>query len=305
MKKILLATALLTLAGLASAQATVELYGKMRMYEENYRAGTGSNVNQVTSDYSRIGIRGSEDLGGGLKANFTVETGINLDAPSATTLGDRQSTVGLSNRAGSIDLGRAKHSIGRALDNFDAFGNALFSSIYSVHANQGSRLSNAAFISVTPINGVTVNYHQGASENATVRDVQAGSIDYAAGKFAATVARYDNKISSTSTLLGARYTLVTGTTLYGTMSDDKVVGVASKGKTIGVAQPLSTNLTALVSYGKKDDQSATNNDVKATNVGANYALSKRTTVLARYIKEDASVVASNIHRVALGVEHNF
>lgn len=306
MKKMIFTAVLLASASLANAQ-NVEVYGKMRVYQESYQLGSTSSVTQMTSDYSRFGIRGSEDLGQGLKARFTVETGLAMDSPSATTLGDRQSTVGLANQFGSVDLGRSKHALGRAIDNFDTFGNALFSSTLSVHASQGSRFSNAAFVSVKPTKNVTVNYDHGNSETPGVGAYQAAGVDLTVGNLAATVTVFDNNQNSRSTLVGARYNLQsTGTTFYSMYSKDEVIGKESTGASAGLAQKVAgTNLTGLVGYGKKNDKSISNEDVTAYNVGLNYNLSKRTILLARYVREDNTNNTKDLRRVAVGMEHNF
>ncbi|NIC40012.1 porin, partial [Aquabacterium sp. A08] len=59
---------------------------------------------------SRLGFRGTEDLGGGLKAIFQIETTLKADAPEATTLGDRTAIVGLSGGFGTVKLGRTDTS---------------------------------------------------------------------------------------------------------------------------------------------------------------------------------------------------
>ncbi|NIC39453.1 porin, partial [Aquabacterium sp. A08] len=68
---------------------------------------------------SRLGFRGTEDLGGGLKAIFQIETTLDPDAPGtnsqtgaarATTLGDRTAIVGLSGGFGTVKLGRTDTS---------------------------------------------------------------------------------------------------------------------------------------------------------------------------------------------------
>lgn len=294
MKKIALATILAAASLAASAQVTV--YGKLRAYEESVTVGSASAVTALTNDTSRLGFKGTEALGGGLSANFTIETGVGADAPSATTLGDRTTVVGLSNSLGSVSVGRDKHTIARTLDNYDAMGNVYGSSAATIHAAQGSRLSNALFLSATPVTGLTVNYVNSNSETAGVTNAQAASIEYTRGPISATIANFDNGTTSTSTIYGARVNLAkTGTTVFATYSDDKVAGVTSSGKSIGVNQPLTGSLTALASYG-------TNDTTKAFDLGATYSLSKRTMVHARYIKEDAAATTT---KYALGLEHNF
>jgi len=294
MKKIALATILAAASLAASAQVTV--YGKLRAYEESVTVGSASAVTALTNDSSRLGFKGTEALSGGLSANFTIETGIGADAPAATTLGDRTMQVGLSNALGSVGVGRDKHTIARTLDNYDAMGNVYGSSTAVIHAAQGSRLSNALFVSATPMAGLTVNYINSNSEVAGVNNAQAASIEFTRGPISATVANFDNGTTSTSTIYGAKVKVEkTGTTVFATYSDDKVSGVTTSGKSIGVNHPVTSSLMALASYGE-------NNTTKALDLGASYSLSKRTTVHARYIKEDAAATTT---KYALGMEHNF
>ena len=301
MKKIAIAAALAFAATTSFADATV--YGKVRVFDESYKLGAAGGITQLTDSDSRIGFKAVENLSNGLKANVVIETSVVADTPNtgaATQLGNRQSTLGLSHALGSVDLGRAKHAIGRALDNYDAFGNAAFSSTTGVNASQGQRLSNATMFTANIINGVSVSYQRGESEVAGTPAVTAGSVDVSFAGVQATLATYDNQTNSTSNLAAAKYTFaLTGTTVSAIYSDNNVAGVKTKGKSVGVAQPVAKSpVTVLASYGENDL-------VKATNIGANYALSKNTSLQARYIKEDNVVNAKDLRRVAVGMEMNF
>jgi predicted porin len=175
-------------------------------------------------------------------------------------------------------------------------GNVYGSSTAVIHAAQGSRFSNALFVSATPMAGLTVNYINSNSEVAGVNNPQSASIEFTRGPISATVANFDNGTTSTSTIYGAKVKVEkTGTTVFATYSDDKVSGVTTSGKSIGVNHPVTGSLMALASYGE-------NNTTKALDLGASYSLSKRTTVHARYIKEDATATTT---KYALGLEHNF
>jgi predicted porin len=120
MKKSLIAgAALITLTGTAYAQSSVTLYGLIDAgltYTNSQITGTGSGGHsnwQMTSgsvQYSRWGLRGAEDLGGGLKAIFTLESGFNVNngqLSSNNRLFNRQAFVGLTAREyGTLTLGR-------------------------------------------------------------------------------------------------------------------------------------------------------------------------------------------------------
>lgn len=134
MKKTLLAAALIAgYAGAASAQNSVTLYGVVDLgfAYQSIKSADGKTFNQVAMasgqrSGSRWGLRGVEDLGGGLRANFVFEQGFNADNGTIQGGGfGRQSTVGLSSSSwGSVDLGRATTSSTWALSGVDPFASA-------------------------------------------------------------------------------------------------------------------------------------------------------------------------------------
>ncbi len=111
MKKTLIALAALAATGAVMAQSSVTLYGVVDVgFTSVNNSGTGSTDNTgLTSSNmttNRLGFRGTEDLGGGLKANFQIETSLAADAPAASSIGDRGAWVGLSGGFGEVRLGR-------------------------------------------------------------------------------------------------------------------------------------------------------------------------------------------------------
>src|SRR5690606_28467524 len=120
MKKSLLVAALITgFAGVAQAETSVTQYGiadagigyerlKGSDGEESFKA-TRTGLLSGGQSSSRWGLKGSEDLGQGLKAVFVLENGFNLGAGSTSQgrLFGRQATVGLQSDAwGRLDFGR-------------------------------------------------------------------------------------------------------------------------------------------------------------------------------------------------------
>ena len=295
MKKIAISALLVGLMGMA--QADVGIYGKVREYQESYKLGTADSITRLTNDSSRFGVKANQDVGSGITVSGVIETGVAIDAPSATTLGDRTALVSLSNRLGTLSAGRDKHSVTRALDNFDVLENTYGTIVGSIHSAQGSRVQNAVFVSTAPIAGFTGNYQLANSETASVSNTQAGSIDYTVGPLSATVARYDDSISSASTIAGVKYTLArTGTTLFGLYSDDKVSGVSTTGKSVGVRQLITPQLAVLANYGEKSD--GTNGKA----FGVAYSMNKALTLHARYSTIDA---ATDVTQYGAGLEFNF
>ena len=302
MKKYALLLALALAAGFAQAQTTpqVSVYGKVREYQESYTLGTASALTRLTNDSSRLGVKATADVGNGITASAVIETGVAMDAPGATTLGDRISVFSLSNSVGSVGVGRDKNSVTRVLDNFDALENAYGTFATTIHSAQGSRLQNAVFLSTATVAGFKGNYVMANSETAGVTNVQTASIDYAAGPFAASLARYDSSTNSASTILGAKYTVAaTGTTLFGMYSDDTVSGVSTTGKSVGVRQAVNSQFALLGAYGE------TNTGATAKALGVAYSMSKALTVHGRWTNIDNVGSATDVTQYGIGVEYNF
>ena len=131
MKKSLIALAVLAASGAAMAQSSVTLYGVADAavtYVNGLDNWTG--LSSGANKTSRLGFRGVEDLGGGLKANFVLEGGFNLDAGDGKSGGatdsgfqfKRQSTVGLAGNFGEVRLGRELTAAYNATARYDVFG---------------------------------------------------------------------------------------------------------------------------------------------------------------------------------------
>jgi hypothetical protein len=206
----------------------------------------------------------------------------------------------LDSNFGSIGLGRDKHSVTRVLDNFDVMENAYGTSATTVHNAQGSRLQNAVFVSTATVAGFKGNYAVSNSETTGVANAQTASIDYAAGPLSATVASYTNRVGNSSTILGAKYTVAkTGTTVFGMYSDDKVSGVKSTGKSVGVRQAISPQVAVLGSYGE------TSTGVTAKALGVAYSMSKSLTLHGRWANIDNVGSVADVKQYGVGVEYNF
>ncbi|WP_425252539.1 porin [Janthinobacterium sp. NFX145] len=113
MKKTLITLAVLAAAtGVAQAQSSVVIYGTVDAGFVSERGGKAGTVNKIDSGIasaSRIGFKGTEDLGSGLSALFVLESGFKVDSGSqdGDALFGRQAYVGLSSKtAGTVTLGR-------------------------------------------------------------------------------------------------------------------------------------------------------------------------------------------------------
>ena len=161
MKKSLLALAVLgAFAGAASAQSSVTLFGIVdvnvgQVKNENGVTGVSTKISRMGTDginSSRLGFRGVEDLGGGLKAGFWLEAGINPDTGTLnnttvtaggttttyTKMFNRRSTVSLMGNFGEVRLGRDYDPSFWNLTVFDPFGTNGVGSLLNVITTLGS-----------------------------------------------------------------------------------------------------------------------------------------------------------------------
>jgi len=128
MKKSLLALAVLgAFAGAASAQSSVTIYGLLDVGVNHTDNGdvTTNRLKSGGQSGSRIGFKGTEDLGNGLSAVFVLENGINVDDGSDNTSAfSRLAYVGLNGGFGSVKFGRQISPLKASYEQIDPFGGA-------------------------------------------------------------------------------------------------------------------------------------------------------------------------------------
>ena len=155
MKKSLLALATLTaFAGAASAQSSVTLFGIIDLAAREVKNGSAGTLKTLSTNgqaSSRLGFRGVEDLGGGLRAGFWLEGDISADVGGGgkVTAGaangntadpmtwTRRATVSLSGGFGEIRLGRDYTPTFSNLSTYDMFGYVGVSSIANIRSSLG------------------------------------------------------------------------------------------------------------------------------------------------------------------------
>jgi len=155
MKLKMVAAAVAVLASnVVFAQSSVTLYGVADIGVEYVsHASTGKSVSDAGSavrmqsgnmSTSRWGLRGVEDLGGGLKGVFALESGFALDTGAANTrLFDRQAYVGVQSNYGAVTLGRHQTPVYDFAVAYDPMAMAPRYSLYSMDADMASRADNS------------------------------------------------------------------------------------------------------------------------------------------------------------------
>jgi predicted porin len=269
MKKLVLLSALLAAAGVANAQSSVSLYGRL---DTGVRTVDGHKDGNTTSLWhsalggSRWGIEGSEDLGSGTKSSFRLESSITpttgaAGSTPAASFFDRQSWISLSNKDwGTLRLGR---------DN--TFGlDALFSGVLDTAGLLDGVGSNATKVTAPDQNTLTSAYDPNplTSFYSTTRDTR----------------RLNNFIKYTHNINGLNFGF--GYALGGVAGNSKTGSTLnySLGYTQGQLATISTYQTTYDAANKKMD---------VWNIGAKYNFGQFA-ILAAYheLKADAGYTAS-------------
>jgi len=258
---------------------------------------------------SRLGFKGTEDLGGGLKAGFQFEQGLDLTngATEAKTFA-RQANVSLSGGFGTVKLGRS----GNAMDDVFGAGNSGFDSALSANAawqNSYTGAADAQLYYATPeFAGFTAAVSTQLKGNVTAPNnkISAFNVAYANGPIAAALGYEKNENGQKGTIINGSYDLGVAklkASYYTTKDTGGTVGDKVNSYQLGADVPLSGVLTLSVGYASsKLDGGARDSGF---GVAAGYSLSKRTTVYGGF--RAASIKSSTTDKdlVAVGINHTF
>jgi predicted porin len=177
MKKSLLALAVLAASGAAMAQSSVTLYG-VADTGVTYTSGKedvyglthlGGNTN------SRLGFRGVEDLGGGLKATFQLEAGVGIDDGTDYFTGSgmafrRISKLGIEGGFGAVSMGRELTASYMAVSRYDVFGDTGIGASLAWKNGYDARTQNAISYYTPTISGFRAGINYGFGEQVEARD---------------------------------------------------------------------------------------------------------------------------------------
>ena len=318
MKKSLIALAVLAASGVAMAQSSVTLYGvaDLGLVKSNGISAQMSGNGTMNNGNSRLGVRGVEDLGGGLKASFNFEQGINAESgkTDANTF-QRAAWLGLSGNFGSVRLGRSLTPSYYGMAAWELTGAANYSAV----ANQfgfvaaGSR-NDSQFAYTTPNFGgfsATLGYIMkpdnsgiagGAAEGNAKYDL---NVIYANGPIAAALSYNKTKDFKGNASLGGSYDFgvakIAASWQDGYKGGRGIEGQQKQsGFTIGGTVPIGA---FSVTLDVARDTKAKDTDVV---VEGKYALSKRTFAYAAYYKDDEKKLTTGAkNHLGLGIRHNF
>ena len=316
MKKSLIALAVLGLSGAAMAQSSVTLYGVADAGIGKIEAGSGLAAplndasdktefisgSMMNNGTSRLGVRGVEDLGGGLKAGFQFETGLDLDnGGSSSAFWSRQANIWLGGNWGTVKLGRQFTPSYLTTSTFELTCTAL----YSVLANTSNfagigRRANSAFAYITPnFGGFTgALAYVTKTDLATPKDAYDLGLMYANGPIGVGVSVNKFSTSKTNYQAGAKYSFG-NFALAGSYTQASNEAKAVR-RGFGIGGSANFGAFALTVDLTRDTKNEWTGK-KYTNgvVEAKYALSKRTFVYGAFLRLD------DTNNYGIGVRHNF
>lgn len=342
MKKTLITLAVLAAAtGVAQAQSSVVIYGTVDAGFVSERGGVNGNVNKLDSGIgsaSRLGFKGTEDLGSGLSALFLLESGFSVDNGQqdvSGTLFNRQAYVGLSSKTtGTLTLGRQYTPIYNTLSKVaDPFQVGYAGSAKNLFPSN-TRTSNTVLYTSPSYNGfdgdVAYTFGENAESNKIGRKIGA-SVGYANGPLNARVA-YNNTSNETALtsigsgrnyLAAANYdfavakayvaygvnkgvnsTIRNNGTVNAYSNPSAAFSTDSTTALIGTTVPMGAAGTFMASYIHVNDKGVANADANQFALGYSYALSKRTSTYASIAKisnkNDAGYTVGNNSNVGSG-----
>ena len=316
MKKSLIALAVLGLSGAAMAQSSVTLYGVADAGIGKIEAGSGLAAplndasdktefisgSMMNNGTSRLGVRGVEDLGGGLKAGFQFETGLDLDnGGSSSAFWSRQANIWLGGNWGTVKLGRQFTPSYLTTSTFELTGAALYSVLANTYKFAGiGRRANSAFTYMTPnFGGFTAGVaYVTKTDLATPKDAYDLGLMYANGPIGVGVSVNKFSTSKTNYQAGAKYSFGNFALAGSYTQASNEAKAVRRGFGIGG----SANFGAFtVTLDLTRDTKLEWTGKKYTNVvvEAKYALSKRTFVYGAFLRLD------DTNNYGIGVRHNF
>lgn len=322
----------------AAADASVTLYGRIDTDIE-YQKGPGGSATQMVDNASRWGMRGSEDLGGGLRAAFGLEQGFAADSGVATNPQFRNAFVGLQGGFGAFALGR--------LDSATIVGSPIYSQVtqnvdFAIHdagataigtkvLNARNRVSNAlgymtpafggfsmrARVNLAGPDPATPNASSPVKAEDDFRQYDIG-LSYAAGKFAAGLGYsrdaktgglaandFRDKVQAVASY---DFTVVN---VYGLYGRDRYAGTATTRTDVpywlvGFTVPYGAH-SVTVNYMERAVQRDPQGRLKKVQAAYGYRLSKRTMPYVFFDREDPNShkAGDTVTTAGIGIQHKF
>lgn len=302
MKKFAALALLATAAAAANAQSSVTMFGVVDLGVRHVKNGDNSlsSLNSGGVNNSRLGVRGIEDLGGGLSAGFWLEHGFNADTGAqadASRFWGRRATVSLMGGFGELRLGRDYTPTYGSFADFDVFGDTglaaagKFNSVLGSGADTATRADNQATYFLPKMGGVYGQVSVAAGEGTAGKKYAGGRLGYAAGPLNVSLAYGNTDVAPVGGAdkfktfdLGASYNFGV-VKVSGYYQQNKFANLKLVNYNIGATVPVGTTGEVRASFINANASGTNalganvgNNDAKQFALGYVHWLSKRTSL---------------------------
>lgn len=315
MKKIALVAALAATAAAPAFAQSVTLWGRLNTTVESQKFGSQDRKIVVQNNSSRLGFKGSEDLGGGLKASFSLEHGVNSDtgvATGGTTFWNRASWVQLEGQFGGLRLGKwFPGSYFATADYVSNHNHDTGTSSDALYATQFYTNNKVSYFTPT-VAGFSAELSVAAGEGTTTR-AQDVAVNYDMGP-AHFGFGYEKKGDFNQFAIRGLYEF--GPVVIGgyVQRAENTFGGVSKNWNVWRASGMYVmgQSEFHLNFGKADNINV-DDGAKQLTLGYNYNLSKRTKVYGFWTKTDnqrlgtyfTGAAGQDFSSLAAGVRHNF
>lgn len=290
MKKTLIALA--ALAAFGSASAEVVLYGKvdLGLSSTTTTGGVDQGLEVTSGNYedSRLGVKGGSDLGGGLKAIFQYEMGLNAANYATAVTTDRVAMVGVTGSFGTVGLGLQWTPYDNAwswdqteYNGFSAPNKTWYKGAHGDNGNTGNGNAKKSISYTTPnISGfdATVMYANAADATATA----------SATKYVGVGANYNAGPLGVNFAWESTPSNIQNPTL-ATQSDKTSAWILGASYDLGVAKIGAAFQQATVDGGNGTAQAKDS----GYTLTAGFPVSKQTTIAASYAQETTTLAGSS------------
>jgi predicted porin len=349
MQKKLIALAIAGLASTAAfAQSNVTVYGRVDYGYVNssgsdggvHATGTRSEFASGVGAGSRLGFKGAEDLGNGLKAIFELEYGLGVDNGGTTNVNtltaknpmwNRHSYVGLTGGFGTFVGGRVDGDRYSVWNSYDPFEGGTVANAASLSMDQVTRGDNAiAYISpdfsgfrvLTFYTSQLIGNENGGLFTASCASVPAQqnncdlrgeglNLEYSNGPIRATVnyeefkaknAAPEVKIKVSNIAASYDFGVAKVSALFDTHKTDNSATDDMRNWLVGISAPVGGSGVVRASYTRHEQKNDSNFDCNKFGIGYKYNLSKRTNIFTDYarISNSSSATCTITYSAAVG-----
>lgn len=325
MKKSLIAMAALAAAGVASAQSTSTLSGTLDFGLQKTASGAALGASNSRNGTTQITWSGSEDLGGGLKANFKVSTAFDatfsdaaggVNAPANQIFGNNDMFVGLSGGFGEVRLGRSFNPVfiltpqangTKGVTGYAAKGSTL--------SNVGVYVSNQVLYLSPSMGGLQLQISYAPSEVAGGKNHTGFGLSYSAGPLQAhlSVANATNGsgggiTAKNFTGLAVNYDFKVARAFFAYQDNGNAASSATDSAyVVGLTAPVGAH-QFWAQYGIAE--AATGSDARILSAGFKYNMSKRTLAYVSIGNRNNATAGFNAAQTkgtgyGVGLQHNF